>query len=81
MNENPNIKIRNTKQYQNSNVQNSKQKHRYTMLLSSFCFDHLNLCHLNLFRISCFGIRIYYPRGIYLLITSNKTDFSMGLET
>jgi len=46
---NPKHEIRNTKQIQNSNFQNSKQKQHYTLLLI-FCFGHLNFGHLNLFR-------------------------------
>jgi hypothetical protein len=34
--------IRNPKQIQNSNVQNSKQEQHGTIRLSSFCFGHSN---------------------------------------
>ncbi len=46
---NSKFKARNSKQYQNSNVQNSKK----------VLFAHLNVGHLNLFRISDFDIRIW----------------------
>ena len=61
---NKKLEYRNTKQYQNSNFQNSKH----------FCFDYLNFCHSNLFRISCFGFRIsiflflfffFYPQSTH----------------
>ena len=51
--------FRNPKQIQNPNIQNSKQKHHYTVLSSSFCFGHLHFGHSNLFRISCFEFRIF----------------------
>ena len=51
--------FRNPKQIQNSNVQNSKQKHHYIVISASFCFVHLNFGHSNLFRISCFEFRIF----------------------
>ena len=47
---NPKHEIRNTKQIQNSNFQNPKQKQHYMMYLSFFCFDHFNFGHLNLFE-------------------------------
>jgi hypothetical protein len=50
---NPKHEIRNPKQIQNANVQNSKQKQHDTMLSSFFRFDHLNM-----FRISIFEFRI-----------------------
>jgi hypothetical protein len=58
---NPKFEYRNPKQYQNSNVQNSKQKPQ-TVCCCRFCFGHLDFGHLNLFRISDFVLRIYsYP--------------------
>jgi hypothetical protein len=55
LNKNPNIEIRNPKQYQNPNVLNSKQKRIGTAV---FCFGHWHFGHLNLFRVSIFEFRI-----------------------
>ena len=49
---------RNSKQIQNSKVQNSKQAAPIGYRCS-FCFGHLDFDHLNLFRISDFVLRIY----------------------
>jgi len=56
---NPKHEARNTKQYQNSNFQNPKQK-KAAAGGGGFCFSHLNFGHLNLFRISNFGFRIFF---------------------
>jgi hypothetical protein len=49
---------RNPKQYQNSDVQNSKQKLK-TICCCCFCFGHLDFDNLNLFRISSFAISCF----------------------
>jgi hypothetical protein len=58
---NPKHEIRNRGVSNKSKIQMFKiqNKKRYTMLLNSFCFDHLRFGHLNLFRISIFEFRIF----------------------
>ena len=58
---NPNIEIRNSKQIQNSNFQMFKTK-TGGLPKSTFGFGHLDFGNSDLFRISCFGFRIYQFR-------------------
>jgi len=62
MKKNPKHEARNSKQYQMTKIQMTKTKNSApgdSLLL----FGILNLCILNLFRISDFGFRIYFQRG------------------
>jgi len=52
---NPNIEILNKSELQNVSMTETKQ----TMPYKLFCLNHLNFCHLILFRISNFEFRIY----------------------
>jgi len=47
--------MRNKSELQNVPMTETKQ----TMPYKLFCFNHLNFCHLILFRVSDFDIRIY----------------------
>ena len=55
---NPNIEYRNSKQIQNSNSQMFKTK-PVRLKTSFFGFGHLDFGNSYLFRISCFGFRIF----------------------
>ncbi|PKN23031.1 MAG: hypothetical protein CVU64_24350 [Deltaproteobacteria bacterium HGW-Deltaproteobacteria-21] len=59
--ENPNLEYRNSKQ-KNSNSNFQMTETKIPERGKYGCFGHLVFGHLNLFRISCFGFRIYsYP--------------------
>jgi len=70
---NPKHEARNSKQIQNSKVQNSKQKqaptYNHFVFLACFagtcfCFGHLFFGHLDLFRISDFGFRAFFKNEV-----------------
>jgi len=57
---NPKHEARNSKQIQNSKVQNSKRKQYASGAQDGVsCFEHLDFGHFVLFRISDFGFRIF----------------------
>jgi len=56
---NPKHEARNSKQIQNSKIQNSKQR-QFAVGGVFFRFGNLYFGHLNLFRVSDFGFRIYH---------------------
>jgi hypothetical protein len=71
------IKIRNSKQIQNSNIQNSKQKLK-TICCCCFCFGHLDFGNLDLFETTRFRISCFEFHFILVLKTRIMTSPILG---